>query len=449
MNGKELIYKVFKEGQGDKLPWVPFAGVHAGKLKGYSAKELLEDSDKLFESLLEVNKIYQPDGQPILFDLQVEAEVLDCELMWEEDSPPTVKTHPLKDTDEIPTKIPQKDEGRIPMAMEVTRRMKKAVGSHTALYGLICGPFTLASHLRGTNLFMDMITDPEYVKDLLLYTNKIAKKMASYYIENGVDIVAAVDPMVSQISPAHFNQFLKEPYTELFAEIKDQGKFTSFFVCGDATANIEPMCQTEPDNISIDENIPLEKAKNITDKYNVVLGGNIPLTTVMLLGNQQDNMKWVIDTLDKVSKENLIVSPGCDMPYDVPVENSIAVEQAVHEPEQVREMVKNYQAEEINTDDIELPDYSDLDKPLVEVFTLDSATCAACTYMKAAAMDVKEEYEKDIDVVEYKYNSKENIARMTKVGVKQLPSIYINGELKFSSIVPNKEELIEELEKCM
>jgi uroporphyrinogen decarboxylase len=169
----------------------------------------------------------------------------------------------------------------------------------------------------------------------------------------------------------------------------------------------------------------------------------------MLLGNQQDNMKWVIDTLDKVSKENLIVSPGCDMPYDVPVENAIAVEQAVHEPEQVREMVKNYQAEEINTDDIELPDYSDLDKPLVEVFTLDSATCAACTYMKAAAMDVKEEYEKDIDVVEYKYNSKENIARMTKVGVKQLPSIYINGELKFSSIVPNKEELIEELEKCM
>jgi uroporphyrinogen decarboxylase len=159
-------------------------------------------------------------------------------------------------------------------------------------------------------------------------------------------------------------------------------------------------------------------------------------------------MKWVIDTLDKVSKENLIVSPGCDMPYDVPIENTIAVEQAVHEPEQVREMVKNYQAEEVNTDSIKLPDYNNLDKPLIEVFTLDSATCAACTYMKAVAMNVKEEYEKDIDVVEYKYNSKENIARMTKVGVKQLPSIYINGELKFSSIVPNKEELIEELEKC-
>ncbi|ADQ14465.1 uroporphyrinogen decarboxylase family protein [Halanaerobium hydrogeniformans] len=448
MNGKELIFQVFESGKGDRLPWVPFAGVHAGKLKNYTAREVLEDEEKLFESLLEVNKIYQPDGQPILFDLQVEAEALGCELMWEEDSPPTVKNHPLKDTDEIPTKIPQKDEARIPMAMEVTRKMKEAVGDHTALYGLICGPFTLASHLRGTNLFMDMITNPGYVKDLLGYTNKIAKKMASYYIKNGVDIVAAVDPMVSQISPAHFNQFLKEPYTELFAEIKDQDIFASFFVCGDATANIEPMCQTEPDNISIDENIPLEKAKEITDKYDIVLGGNIPLTTVMLLGNQQDNMKWVIDTLDKVSKENLILSPGCDMPYDVPIENSIAVEQAVHEPEQVREMVKNYQAEEINTDAVELPDYENLDRPLIEVFTLDSATCAACTYMKEAAMDVKEEYIKDIDVVEYKYNSKENIARITKVGVKQLPSIYINGQLEFSSIVPNKEELVEAIKKC-
>lgn len=448
MNGKELIYQVLKDGKGDRLPWVPFAGVHAGKLKGYSARELLEDGNKLLESLLEVNKMYQPDGQPILFDLQVEAEVLDCELMWEENSPPTVKTHPLKDTDEIPTKIPGKDEGRIPMAVEVTRKMKEAVGEHTALYGLICGPFTLASHLRGTDLFMDMITDPDYVKELLEYTNKVAKKMASYYIEAGVDIVAAVDPMVSQISPAHFNQFLKEIYADLFAEIKKEDTFSSFFVCGDATANIEPMCKTKPDNISIDENIPLEKAKAITDKYDVVLGGNIPLTTIMLLGNQQDNMKWVIETIDKVSHENLIVSPGCDMPYDVPVENTIAVQQAIHQPEQVREMVKNYQAEEVNTDEIELPDYDNLEKPLIEVFTLDSATCAACTYMKEAAVNAKEDYGDQIEVVEYKYNSRENIARMTKVGVKQLPSIYVNGELKFSSIVPNKEELKEVIEAC-
>lgn len=46
-----------------------------------------------------------------------------------------------------------------------------------------------------------------------------------------------------------------------------------------------------------------------------------------------------------------------------------------------------------------------------------------------------------IDMVEYKFTLKENIARCKKMGVPNLPSMYINGELKFRSLVPSKEEL--------
>ncbi len=92
--GKELIIKTLRHEKTDDIPWVPFAGVHAGKLKGYTAQELLTDEDKLVESLLEVDKIYTPDGLPVLFDLQVEAEILGCELKWAKDNPPSVKSHP-------------------------------------------------------------------------------------------------------------------------------------------------------------------------------------------------------------------------------------------------------------------------------------------------------------------------------------------------------------------
>ncbi len=57
-----------------RVPWVPFAGVHAGKLLGYSAREVLTDADKLVDALLAVNRTYDPDGQPVVLDLQVEAE---------------------------------------------------------------------------------------------------------------------------------------------------------------------------------------------------------------------------------------------------------------------------------------------------------------------------------------------------------------------------------------
>lgn len=56
-------------------------GVHVGKLKGYTAEEVLRDENKSVECLLEVNKLYTPDGLPIIFDLQVEAEILGCVLM--------------------------------------------------------------------------------------------------------------------------------------------------------------------------------------------------------------------------------------------------------------------------------------------------------------------------------------------------------------------------------
>ncbi|MCR4962727.1 MAG: thioredoxin family protein [Firmicutes bacterium] len=451
MNGKELLFEVLRHHDTPRVPWVPFAGIHAGKLANYTAQEILMDGDKLFKSLMEVNKIYRPDGQPVLFDLQMEAEILGCELLWAEYAPPSVMSHPLENTKTIPCSctIPEKTDGRLPMALDVMRRMKEAVGETTALYGLTTGPLTLASHLRGTNLFRDMRKDGEYVKELFNYCNEVNKAMADYYIEAGMDVIAAVDPVLSQISAKHFETYLMDCYTDLFNHIREKGAFAAFFVCGDATRNIEVMCQSGPDCIAVDENVNMAQAKEITDKYNIALCGNIPLTTTMLFGTQQDNMKYALEMLDTLNHHNLIIAPGCDMPYDIPIENTVGVVQALHEPEQVREILKNYEAPIDEDVDVELPDYNNLPRPLVEAYTLDSASCAACTYMYAAAMDVKKHFGDKVDVVEYKYINKEDIPRFKKLGIQHLPSLLINGELKYSSIIPERQELFDEVEKLL
>jgi uroporphyrinogen decarboxylase len=380
-----------------------------------------------------------------MFDLQIEAEILGCDLVWSEDGPPSVASHPLAETTEIPTRIPSKSEGRLPLALEAMRRMRKEVGGRTALYGLVTGPFTLASHLRGTEIFMDMMMEAEYVHQLLDYCRKVAQAVAAYYIEAGMDVVAVVDPLISQISPAHFAEFMEKPFSDLFADIKRRGAYGSFFVCGNATMNIGPMCRTKPDCISVDENVNLAKAKEITDRYNIVIGGNLPLTTVMLLGNQQDNMKAVVDLADSLTPGNWIAAPGCDMPYDTPIENCVAAGQAVRELEQARAMIAGYSAPDLVFTGT-LPDYANLKKPLVEVFTLDSATCAACGYMVESAKEAVARFGGAADLVEYKFTIKDNIARCVKMGVKQLPSLYLNGRLEYSSIIPTVEELAKKIE---
>ena len=139
------------------------------------------------------------------------------------------------------------------------------------------------------------------------------------------------------------------------------------------------------------------------------------------------------------------------MPYEIPIENTIGVAQAALNTDETREMVKNYIAgADFDLDAVELPDYEHLTKPLVEVFTLDcSYLCCLHLIRQGAANVAKATYGDKIDMVEYKFTIKENIARCMKMGVKNLPSIYINGQLKFSSLIPSKEELEKAIEEVM
>ena len=53
---KDLLIRCLKHEPIERAPWVPFAGVHAGFLKGYTATEMLTNADAAFESLMEVNR---------------------------------------------------------------------------------------------------------------------------------------------------------------------------------------------------------------------------------------------------------------------------------------------------------------------------------------------------------------------------------------------------------
>ncbi len=447
MHGNILIQEVLKGHPVERTPWVPYTGSQIANLKGYTAQEMFQDADKLFECCLEAEAQYSPDGMTPMFDLQVEAEILGRDLTWYDNTPPTVCTHPLSGELVIPTKRIGKDEGRIPLILDVMRRFK-AAKPDIAMYGLVCGPFTLASHLRGTDIFMDMYDNEDGVKALVNYCEDVVRQVAGYYIEAGCDVIAAVDPLVSQISPDMFETFLSEPYSKFFASMRERNVPSSFFVCGDATKNIEPMCLTRPDCIAIDENVDIVEAKKITDAHGITISGNLQLTITMLLGTQQDNQKAAIELMDKMGTTRFILAPGCDVPFDAPAANLVGVGQAVHNAEAVRKALENYVAKD-NLPEIEMPDYANLDHVLIEAVTIDSKTCAACGYMVATANDAAKPYGDKVVVVERSIMNPESLTFMTKVGLTNLPSLLINGEIRHISLIPTVEKLREEIEEAL
>lgn len=448
INGRDLLLRAVRNETTERAAWMPFVGCHGAALLGVSAADSLKSAPLQVQGLLKARELYRPDGLPVCFDLQIEAEALGCRLHWASDAPPAVSTHPLAEgvaLEDLPPLVEQ--AGRIPVVLDVLRQLKSRIGHEVALYGLVCGPFTLALHLLGNDIFLKMFDDPEGVKRIIRYCAEIANRMADWYLRDGADVIAVVDPMTSQISPEHFEAFVSEPVNLVFDHIRRRQGLSALFVCGDVTRNLEVMCRTRADSIHVDEQIDMVVLRRLAEQHGKAFGGNIKLTVVLLLGTPDDARREALGLLDTCGTRGFILSPGCDLPYGVPPANLQAVAEMVHDPYQ-RDVARSTQAAAgaDAVQDVVLPDYQAANGVVIDVITLDSTSCAPCQYMMEAVNQAARKTRIRCYINEHKIKAREGIGMMMKLGVKSLPTICIDGEIRFISIIPDQNTLVAAIE---
>jgi uroporphyrinogen decarboxylase len=69
--------------------------------------------------------------------------------------------------------------------------------------------------------------------------------------------------------------------------------------------------------------------------------------------------------------------------------------------------------------------------------------------MLGSVKDATAGFGDQVEVVEYKFTKPENVARVVKMGITNLPSVYINGALKYSSVIPDRSELVDVIKKLL
>jgi uroporphyrinogen decarboxylase len=446
MYGLSLIKQAISLKPVARIPWVPFVGVHGGYLTGVDAEEYLKSSKNMIAGLNKAIELYKPDGIPVSFDLQLEAEILGCKLKWAKENPPAVVSHPLVEGTLLGSlKIPEAHEGRIPLVLETTRVLR-ASHPEIALYGLITGPFTLALHLLGTDIFMKLFDDPEYVMEVMNFCTEVAVKYSEMLIDAGCDVIAVVDPMTSQIDPLSFETFVTPFASRIFDFVREKQKLSSFFVCGHAQQNIEAMCDCRPDNISIDENIPLEFVKEIALAKNISFGGNMKLTVVLLMGDADDAKHDALACMDSGGNLGFILAPGCDLPMQTPVGNIQAVSELVFS-QYLQDVARNLDKKESKLDIMNMKDYGQSDKVIVDIITLDSESCAPCQYMVEAVKRIAPHFDGVVEWREHPIKKMEAVSFMSSMMVKNIPTICIDGKIVFVSQIPPQSQLIEAIQK--
>jgi thiol-disulfide isomerase/thioredoxin len=331
------------------------------------------------------------------------------------------------------------------VCLEATKILREKY-PELAIYGLITGPFTLALHLMGTDIFMKLFEQPAEVHEVMEFCTQVGLKMAGYYADSGADVIAVVDPMTSQIDSLTFETFVAPYVTRIFYSVRKQGKFSSFFVCGHAQQNIEAMCDCRPDNVSIDENIPLDFVKDIALKKGISFGGNLKLTVTLLMGTPDDCREHALECLDLGGQKGFILAPGCDLPRETPPENIKAVTELLHDP-YLQDVVRTLERKESALEVFNMKDYGQAEKVVVDVITLDSESCAPCQYMVEAVKRIAPYFEGVVEWREHAIKKMEAVSFMSSLMVKNIPTICIDGKIAFVSKIPPERELVAAIQK--
>ena len=435
MTGKEYITGSFGLIENDRPAWLPFVGCHGAFLTGETADVYLSNAESVVRGRDAAIEKYAPDGLPVTFDLQLEAEALGCRLLFSPSNPPAVISHPLEEGISLnDLKIPGIEDGRIGEMIKAAEILCTKYPD-IAFFGLVTGPFTLALHLMGTEIFTAMYEDPEKARSVIAFCSEVAKKMSELYISAGCTVVAIVDPMTSQIDPGSFETFVSEPVSEIFSFIREKKRLSSFFVCGQAEHNLELMAACRPDNISVDENISLKTVKDIALSNGISFGGNLKLTTTLLLGSSEDSERDALDCILTGGNKGFVLAPGCDLPMNTPVENLVSVSKLIRDDYRQEFLTRT----SVLADDEKVPDLSgrwSKDRVVIDVVTLDSDSCAPCQYMMELVNRLKPSFGDRIEIFEHKIKTREGLLMMKSLGVKNIPTICINGKIKFVSITP-------------
>ncbi|MGB6065327.1 MAG: uroporphyrinogen decarboxylase family protein [Desulfomonilaceae bacterium] len=328
--GKQDVIDAVKGLPTAKVPWVPYAGVHCAFLIGEPADRYLQDPELIAKGVIYAAQRYKADGIPLLFDLTVEAISMGCEHKWWSDHPPSITRNPLenKTLAESGLKIPGPKDGRWPVIIAAGKTVREALPD-VALYGILCGPLSLASQLRGVRIFTDVYKNKKIAEEIIEFSGEVAEEAAWIYAEEiGCDVIAITDPLASQIKPATFREFVTPACQPAIEATKRAGKVSSYFVCGDATKVLEEVAQVGTDGFAIDEQLNLTYVRDVALKYGVGFGGNLKLTLALSLGLVSPREDALI-SLAAGGSTGYVFAPGCDIPYAVPVEHMDQVTEAV------------------------------------------------------------------------------------------------------------------------
>ena len=149
--------------------------------------------------------------------------------------------------------------------------------------------------------------------------------------------------------------------------------------------------------------------------------------------------------IQEVKKASFFL-PGCDLAMATPGENLIAVAELVHD-EMLQGKLRASKANAIGAiEKLDLSQHWSDEKVIIDIITLDSSSCAPCQYMVDAVERAVTDFGDQVTYTEHRIKEKEGVQMMVSLGVRNLPTIVMDGKVEFISRIPPINKIKERIE---
>jgi uroporphyrinogen decarboxylase len=316
-------------GERKALPIMTYPGL---RIVGKSVRDVTTGSRDQFLCIEALAKRYPAAATVTIMDLSVEAEAFGSEIRFFDNEVPSVKGKLVSDiADARRLKVPRAGDGRTQVYVDAARMAAENIKDRPVLAGHI-GPFSLAGRLMDmVEIMIALRRDPETVHTVLEKCAAFLVEYSRAFKECGAGGVIIAEPAAGLISPAMCGEFSSRYVKMIVDAVQDESFVVIVHNCGNTVKLVDSMASTGAGGLHFGNAVKMTDILPQIPAGRVAFG-NIDPVGFFRNGTPGEMKKKVRGLLEEMRPyRNFVLSSGCDIPHDIPLQNADAFFQALEE----------------------------------------------------------------------------------------------------------------------
>ena len=189
-DAQELLKRILQGSAPPRPLFLPIVFSHAARIENLPLRTFLSNPTKITQALRQMRAHLRSDGLTCYFDPYLEIEALGGLVEWGPDEKPLVRWTRNPVNEQLRARVRGGEvatRGRIPVAVEVIRRLKAMLPGGCILTAGVSGPFALAAQLMQAS--RDAPGNSEMFADVLELASEAIAAVATAFLEAGAKAV--------------------------------------------------------------------------------------------------------------------------------------------------------------------------------------------------------------------------------------------------------------------